>query len=458
MQLMKSAWNLQETKAQKNTIKSRAIRWFIWFMLLMVACTIISRAASSITTALVDVETPQQGRITQTVHLSGSLQTAGDLPILVEGGRMVSQVYVEKGDWVKQGDPLFAYSLDHIAKQIKETEDAILRKELGIKDSKSQNAQSSKQKNRSIQRAYEDMNSAAAAGDRRIKQAQEDLDAAKASYSDYVNHTSAEEFSNSVSASLQAAVTGAERSLEQAKLDRETALLPYLRAIEDAEDSVADSAAKLAQMDLDQLKETLQTLQDELQANGQVLAPIDGIVTDSFVAPGKTTGSEASMYLNDAKEMQYVAEIDEAQKKRLSPGDSIQLRFSSDEQPTKLSIKSIEPIEGKGECYKLVADIPKGQGLPGQSLNAESAKRSEMYYTTIPLSALRQDDNDHFVLVLKEVNGILGTELEVERVDVQIIEKNESRAAVNGALNGGSRLVTSSSRQLRSGDRVRLAS
>ena len=74
----------------------------------------------------------------------------------------------------------------------------------------------------------------------------------------------------------------------------------------------------------------------------------------------------------------------------------------------------------------------------------------------IPLQALRGNQNDYYVLVLEEEQGVMGSELVVKRLDVQVVDKNSTSAALEeGLLTGEQEIISSSSRMIQEGSKVR---
>ena len=75
----------------------------------------------------------------------------------------------------------------------------------------------------------------------------------------------------------------------------------------------------------------------------------------------------------------------------------------------------------------------------------------------MPLSALRGENGAYFLLVPEEEKGILGTEPVARRMDVTVLEKNDSYAALDGSLFfSDQKFLTSTSKPVEAGDRIRL--
>ncbi len=59
--------------------------------------------------------------------------------------------------------------------------------------------------------------------------------------------------------------------------------------------------------------------------------------------------------------------------------------------------------------------------------------------------------------VVNEREGILGQEYYVEEINVSVVDKNDTWAAVEGALNTDSQIIASSTKEVTKGEVVRLA-
>ena len=92
----------------------------------------------------------------------------------------------------------------------------------------------------------------------------------------------------------------------------------------------------------------------------------------------------------------------------------------------------------------------------GTLVNAEITPKTETYNSVVPLQALHEEQNGCYVLVLQEEQGVLGTQLVVKRLDVQVVDKNNTNAALEeGLLTSEQEIVSSASRSIQEGSRVR---
>ncbi len=100
-----------------SKLQRSATRALAAFFALMLALTLVSRAADGITVARVSTDRPKTGILTQRVTVSGSIQPLGDLPLTLPGGITVSSILAKEGQRVKAGDTLLELDLDDLARQ-----------------------------------------------------------------------------------------------------------------------------------------------------------------------------------------------------------------------------------------------------------------------------------------------------------------------------------------------------
>ena len=89
-----------------------------FFFLAMLICTLISRAASSITVAQITAASPVNGMITHKVTAEGKIQANRELPVFTEAGQRVERIMVHEGEKVKAGDILFQLDMERLQEQI----------------------------------------------------------------------------------------------------------------------------------------------------------------------------------------------------------------------------------------------------------------------------------------------------------------------------------------------------
>ena len=91
----------------------------------------------------------------------------------------------------------------------------------------------------------------------------------------------------------------------------------------------------------------------------------------------------------------------------------------------------------------------------GTNISLSIGQRSETFDTIVPKSALREDANGNFVLIITSRNTPLGNRYIANRVDVEVLAEDDTSAAVSG-LSANDYVITTSSKPLDAGTQVRM--
>ncbi|HAP79163.1 MAG TPA: RND transporter [Ruminococcus sp.] len=101
--------------------------------------------------------------------------------------------------------------------------------------------------------------------------------------------------------------------------------------------------------------------------------------------------------------------------------------------------------------FKISGDVNSGDAL-SVSIPCSTGR----YDTIIPKSALNEDSNGKFVLVVTSKSSPLGNRYFAQRVDVEVLASDEVSCAVQGSLNMGDYVITTSSKPIKDGDQVKM--
>jgi multidrug efflux pump subunit AcrA (membrane-fusion protein) len=209
---------------------------------------------------------------------------------------------------------------------------------------------------------------------------------------------------------------------------------------------------ELKQLEVDQLQQLL----DE---EGKILAPADGLITKVLVTTGETTTEDTAIRMADQSSgYKFTASLDKSSAKYLSKGDKVVLDIGSNTTVEGLTIDDIEVSSDDKNTYIITVSIPSKVTNLGSMATMSVDKASKKYDTCLPLNALHSDGDKYYVYTISEKETILGVETTVEKVEVSILDKNNEYAAIEGSFSWNQQFVLSSSKTLRSGDRVRLTS
>ena len=140
----------------------------------------------------------------------------------------------------------------------------------------------------------------------------------------------------------------------------------------------------------------------------------------------------------------------------MKTGSTVTLNFQNDRlKKEDCEVTAVTQMEDGS--YEAVVSVEDENLSLGESGRMELTKQAGPYPCCIPLSALYADNDKNYVLLIRETETILGTELSVVRQEVTVRDKNEGSAALeDGSLGANDQFVVFSSKEISSGDKVRL--
>ena len=143
------------------------------------------------------------------------------------------------------------------------------------------------------------------------------------------------------------------------------------------------------------------------------------------------------------------------QAKQVKVGDSAEVtnyRWGGD---IKAVLESIAPDPSSGGQKKLLIFRVSGDVEAGANISLSIGQRSTVMDTIVPKSAIREDANGKFVLVVTARSTPLGNRYTATRAEVQILGEDDTSAAVSG-LAANDYVITTSSKPLDPGSQVRM--
>ena len=257
----------------------------------------------------------------------------------------------------------------------------------------------------------------------------------------YDDYKAKEEVYNEAVKQRQSTIQSANRTLEDAK----------------APENVDTATALTANDDLEEKQLAVDELQKVMDVNGKITAPSDGLITKVNVTTGETTTEDTAIRISDQSAgYKFTATLDKASAKYLSKDDKVTLDLGNGTTVEGLTVQSIDVSAEDKNSYELTVSIPAKVKKLGSIATLKVEKASKKYDTCVPLGALHSDGDKYYVYVINEKDTILGTETAVDKVQVDILDKNNEQAAIEGSFSWGQQFVLTSSKTLRNGDRVRL--
>lgn len=224
----------------------------------------------------------------------------------------------------------------------------------------------------------------------------------------------------------------------------------------------SNSSDRVNEITYEQMELQLEKLETLLENQGKVCAPADGLVTGIYIQTGGMTVETTAVLLADlSKGYRFVGEITREQEKYIGAGDLVTLTANTGRESfEELPVSAVRADEEKEGVYTVTVQLPEDTLELGAAAALDFTKKSEVYPVCVPLSALYLDEkNLPYVLVLDEIDTIMGTETRARKVSVTVLEQNESFAALaEGAVGSQEEVIVSSDKSVDDGSRVRLAS
>ena len=237
-----------------------------------------------------------------------------------------------------------------------------------------------------------------------------------------------------------------------------------LKAAQDTEEQLLKDIS--TELNLDYQLDSLQKQRDDiakLQENAvgaSIEAPISGTITSVTVKAGDEAQPDTALVTMqpEGKGFTMSFSVTNDQAKRLSVGDKADLVNSWRYSDMDITLASIKPdTTDPGQKKLLTFDITGDEVTPGQSLNVSVGQKSANYDLIVPNSAIREDSNGKFILIVESKSSPLGNRYVATRVDVEVLASDDTQSAVSGALYGYEFVITTSTQPVEAGKLVRLA-
>lgn len=261
---------------------------------------------------------------------------------------------------------------------------------------------------------------------------------------------------------LLEAVEKAQQTYDDALSALENAKTTYGRAIRSANlPDGSNHTAQIGQITYDQMALALDKLEALLDGEGKILSPVDGIVTRCNIQTGEKTTDTTAMLLADLSQgCKFSGLVTEEQSKYIGLGDRVTLRAgSTGKRYEDLPVTTFSPSEETEGGYRLTVQLPANTLSLGASAELSFTRKSQPYSCCVPVSALHLDvRNQPYVLVVEQVNTVLGPQQQARKVSVTVLEQNETTAALaEGALSSKQQVIVGSDRAVDIGSRVRVS-
>lgn len=256
-----------------------------------------------------------------------------------------------------------------------------------------------------------------------------------------------------------------EDQLEDARTNQENsvwnkldAMLEAKRKVEDA--SLAEQVSmtlQINQLELEYRREILSGYQELQKKEGRICNEEEGVVTELPIQTGEPAPEGACVRLARLDEaFRFRCILTKEQKKYVSLGDEILLKLGNTGKVVNARVDYLTESKDSPGSYEAYVYLPEGTGSVGMNAVMTASVQSQSFACTIPTSAVYEENEQHYCYVIRRQAGILGEELAVSRVPVNVLDQNAKYTAIEeGSLPEDAEVVVSSSRELGDGKAVR---
>ncbi len=465
---------IQEEKREVSG--SRRKDWIknftIIFLIIMLILTFFSNTIMNYTLPQVATAYVQSGEITPKVRGSGAAEVEDPYNVAVPSSRTIASVQVRVGDVVSQGDVIYelldteSEDLTNARKELSDAEDnfqkalfagnltnsALNRIREGNYLSEDEMTEQLAAVNAAYNSAVEESANAQAA----LEKIQTKASSTSSTTPSGQSTGESDEAVTTESVDYSAEIAEATNR----KTDADAALTKATNERDETVKSIqAELELKTMQKTVDEAREKVETLESQ-EVGATVTAPVSGTITSLNYSAGDVTssGSAGAVIQQEGKGMTVSFTVTKEQAQTLSVGIEAKPQNEwaySDFQATLTNITA-DPTDPTNSRL-LTFEIVSSEVEAGSTVQLSVATSSKSYDLTVPNSAVREDNNGKFILVVTSKESPLGNRYIATRVDVTVLDSDDLNTAITGSLTGYEYVVTTATKPVSAGMQVRLA-
>lgn len=259
------------------------------------------------------------------------------------------------------------------------------------------------------------------------------------------------ELQNNLNISLEdakAALAAAQKEQEQLLKDVSSEL-----SLSSQNDTIADT-----EKELKELKEELEKVEAEA-TDATIVSPVEGTVISISKTAGESTVAteEVALIQVAGKGMKCSFSVTNDQAAKVKVGDVAELQNAWYYDDVMVTLSKIKPDPDDPGKRKLLEFTVEGAVQNGDSLSISVGEKSAEYDCVVPNSAIREDKNGKFVLIIQEKSTPFGNRYKAKRVDAQVMASDETKSAIMADIDSWEYVITTSNQPVEAGDQVRLA-
>lgn len=324
---------------------------------------------------------------------------------------------------------------------------------------------SASQQRRALRDKLDEAESDLSAAQRELRSAQQELDAASGANDQLKEQIRTWE---ATQRQQEASITTLEENLASLQ-EKQTA---YKAAVDTVNAKQRELESTLSGKDIDKQLNNLelQSMSIEIEkqqelvdkytkdsVGAEITSPVSGVISAINVSAGKETTPDQAMAVIDVVDRGYIIKIPvtNEQAKQVRVGDTAEVTNYYWGSEVNAVLESITSDPSSAGQKKLLVFRVSGDVEAGQNITLSVGQRSAPMDTIVPKSAIREDSNGKFVLIVTSKSTPLGNRYTATRADVQVLAEDDTSVAVSG-LASNDYVITTSSKPLDAGSQVRM--
>ncbi len=222
---------------------------------------------------------------------------------------------------------------------------------------------------------------------------------------------------------------------------------------------------QVATLDNEQKAKSIQMKKNEIarlkkkRKNRVIRAKLAGTISDLTAKAGEnaTPGNSLLNIQPSGNGYQISIPVTMEQSKLVKRGDNATVLNMWDDD-IKVILANIKTDPQNPNAGKTLVFNVSGSNIEnGTSLSISVGEKKANYDYIVPTSAIREDSDGKFVLVIQEKPSPVGNRYIAKKEEVQVLAQNETQSAISAGFDSYANVITTASKAVEKGDYVRLA-
>lgn len=454
------------------------------FSSIMAGCSSSEDAAATTTQSAdanlsaVEVMTLKPDTIERNLTYAGKIDANKTVSVTPKISGRVSEILVNEGDYVTEGQTLFVIDdsdiqdqIDSLESQLRISDAGVSSAEEGLRQVDGGQAQSARLQlvtavdnaKKSVDTAQEAVNNANIS----VETAKSSYDDIQKRYNDYTEMYNAGVISRSEFDSVELSYTQAKNAYDQAQIGLTTAQnqldqaqITYDQAVEALDiydnQTTADNTANAqnsvnsAVASRDSVNTSLQQARDTL-ADTVVTAPCSGVVSSKNIEVTNMVSSGSSpMVITDTSVVTVDVNVSEGLINKIAAGDSVDVVVSSiSTEPVTATIKTVTGVADATGTYPVEVEIENTDGTlkPGMFASVSFVESKNDNAFVVERNTVLENETEQYVYVLNDDNTVRKAVVETGIDNGEYIE-------LTSGVSDGDKVVVSGQDYLSDGEAV----